>query len=218
MTAAALVLVSASPVGAQQGPVSVDMRNATGQSVGTATLTQAGGGVELRVQVRGLPPGDHGIHLHAVGACDGPEFTSAGGHFNPTGGKHGLQSAEGPHAGDLPNLQVAADGSGALTTTTNRITLGAGATSVFDADGTALVIHAGPDDNVTDPAGNSGARIACGLVARGGAAGAAPAAQTGSTAPQLPRTGVGAPLGAGAYALVGLLLGILGVMARSRRR
>jgi Cu-Zn family superoxide dismutase len=118
-------------------------------------------------QVRGLPPGTHGIHVHMTGSCIAPDFTSAGAHFNPTEYQHGLQTPSGPYAGDLPNLEVGTDGSGVLTALARDLALGSGPMSIFDADGSTLVIHAGPDDHVTDPAGNSGARIACGPIARG---------------------------------------------------
>ena len=104
------------------------------------------------------------MHVHTVGKCDAPDFTSAGGHFNPTAKKHGLLNPDGPHAGDLPEISVPSSGSGTLETTTNRISLTAGATSLFDADGSAFVIHGGHDDQVTDPTGNSGARLACGVI------------------------------------------------------
>ena len=198
------------------GPINLDLRNPAGQSVGTATLSQASGGVALQVQVTGLPPGPHGIHFHAVGLCEGPEYASAGGHYNPTSKQHGLRNPQGAHAGDLPNLDVGANGSGSMTATTDRITLSGGPTSVFDADGTALVIHAGPDDEMTDPAGNSGGRVACGLVARAAAAGGAAgqAAQPG----QLPRTGTAVggllPLAAG----LGGLAVAFGTVLRRRAR
>ena len=141
-----------------------ELKNAEGRTVGTATLSQVGSGVRVVLDARGLAPGQKGVHLHAVGKCDPPDFASAGPHFNPDGKKHGLQSAEGPHAGDLPNITIAADGNGRLESMSERITLGAGATSLLDADGTALVIHAAADDFKTDPTGNSGARLACGVV------------------------------------------------------
>jgi len=145
-----------------------ELRNPQGQPVGTATLTEVAGGVRIVVEARGLPPGEKGVHIHAVGKCDPPDFMSAGAHFNPDGKKHGLQNPEGPHAGDLPNITITAAGTGRLETTNNRITLGPGPTSLFDADGSALVIHAAPDDMKTDPTGNSGARIACGVIVRAG--------------------------------------------------
>jgi Cu-Zn family superoxide dismutase len=99
-----------------------------------------------------------------VGKCDGPAFTSAGGHFNPAGKKHGLKSTDGPHAGDLPNMLVAKDGAGRFEALTDAITLRAGGLSIFDTDGSAMVVHAGADDNMTDPTGNSGDRVACGII------------------------------------------------------
>ena len=140
------------------------LMDAQGNSVGTASLEQGANGVEIEVHVTGLPAGTHGIHLHMVGSCTAPEFTSAGAHFNPMNKQHGLANPDGPHAGDLPNLEVVADGSGQAELTNDRVTLREGANSVFDADGTAVVIHAGPDDQRTDPSGNSGARIACGVI------------------------------------------------------
>ncbi len=143
------------------------LKNARGEAVGTASFWEDASGVRILAQVRGISPGTHGIHLHAVGKCDPPEFTTAGGHFNPGNRKHGLRNPEGPHAGDLPNLQVAADGQGRLEYLTKLATLAAGPTSLFDADGAALVVHAGADDEVSDPAGNSGGRIACGVLTKG---------------------------------------------------
>jgi Cu/Zn superoxide dismutase len=120
------------------------------------------------VQVRGFTTaaaGEHGIHIHAVGACDAPGFTTAGGHFNPAARQHGLNNPAGAHGGDLPNLVLSSDGSGTYAATDDRIALAAGAANtIFDADGAAIVIHAGPDDYLTDPAGNSGARLACGVL------------------------------------------------------
>jgi Cu-Zn family superoxide dismutase len=141
-----------------------ELRNAQREVVGRATLTPDGQGLRIAVEVEKLPPGSHGFHVHAVGRCDPPDFASAGAHFNPDGKKHGLKNPEGPHAGDLPNLVVGADGTARVTAMAPRVTLGTGPNSVFHPGGTALVIHAGPDDDVTDPAGNSGARIACGVI------------------------------------------------------
>ena len=141
-----------------------ELKNTSGQVVALATLTQVGGGVRVVMDARGLPPGPKGVHVHAVGACDPPGFASAGDHFNPDGKKHGLQNTEGPHAGDLPNLTVAADGTGRLESMNERVTLGEGANSLLRQGGTALVIHSAPDDFKTDPTGNSGARLACGVI------------------------------------------------------
>ena len=155
-------------------PTSGDGRRATaamldssGRAVGTLTLRDVPGpSLVIEGELRGLPAGTHGIHFHAVGQCDtAGAFASAGGHFNPASRKHGLENAEGPHAGDLPNLVIEADGVATVRMTTPRVSLGDGAASLLDADGSAVVVHATQDDQRTDPAGNSGARIACGVVA-----------------------------------------------------
>jgi len=141
-----------------------DLKDKDGRAVGRALLSERPGGILLRLEAKGLTPGLHAIHVHAVGKCDAPAFTSAGGHFNPTGKKHGHKNAEGAHAGDLPNMLIGKDGAGRFETVTDGFTLRAGALSLFDADGSSLVIHAGADDYMTDPAGNSGDRVACGLI------------------------------------------------------
>jgi Cu-Zn family superoxide dismutase len=140
------------------------LRNAEGQVLGMAIFTQEAQGVRISVTVKGLSPGEHGIHIHSVGKCEPPDFLSAGPHFNPTNKKHGLTNPEGPHAGDLPNLVVSEDGSAVYEHITDRVTLTPGELSLFDEDGSSLVIHAGPDDQMTDPAGNSGARVLCGVI------------------------------------------------------
>ncbi len=143
--------------------------DASGATIGSARLVEdASGVVHLNVHVAGLTPGLHGIHIHAVGACR-PSFAAAGGHYNPQGAEHGLDNPDGPHAGDLPNLIVNADGIGHLNATTDRVTLSAGAATLFDttpqAEGSALIIHANTDDQVTDAGnGGSGARIACAVI------------------------------------------------------
>jgi Cu-Zn family superoxide dismutase len=143
---------------------SATLKDASGQVIGSAQFTEdATGIVHVNVHVKGLTPGLHGIHLHAVGSCS-PTFAAAGGHHNSLGHQHGLDNPNGPHAGDLPNLTVNKAGVGHLNASTDRATLSSGATTLFDADGSALVIHAGPDDQVTDPTGNSGDRIACGVI------------------------------------------------------
>ena len=140
------------------------LRDANGQEIGFAKFVEdATGIVHVNVHVKGLAPGLHGIHIHAVGSCT-PTFAAAGAHHNPLGAQHGLDNPAGPHAGDLPNLTVNTAGVGHLNTTTDRVTLTSGPTSVFDADGSALVIHASVDDQVTDPTGSSGGRIACGVI------------------------------------------------------
>jgi Cu-Zn family superoxide dismutase len=146
------------------GPVAMAIvRDAAGADLGRATATTVEGGMRVTVEVHGLPPGMHGVHIHTVGRCDPPAFASAGGHWNPLGAHHGTLDPAGPHLGDLPNLIVGSDG---------RATLGVnipGATmaGLLDSDGSAIVVHADRDDMMTDPSGNSGARIACGVFAAG---------------------------------------------------
>jgi Cu-Zn family superoxide dismutase len=152
---------------AAQGPVKVDMKDAQGQSIGTATMTAASGMVHIQLDLKNLKPGQHALHVHMTPKCEGPAFTSAGGHFNPASKKHGLKNPEGPHAGDMENFTVAADGTAKGMVMAQGISLAAtGANSVFANGGTALVVHAGPDDMTTDPAGAAGDRIACGVIAK----------------------------------------------------
>jgi superoxide dismutase, Cu-Zn family len=158
---AGCALTRLAPAGAV---ATAEVRDAAGRVVGQATLTEVSGGVRIVLEVRGLTPGPKGVHLHGVGTCEGPAFASAGEHFNPRNAQHGLLNPAGPHAGDLPNVTVDPDGKGRLETFTERVTLGPGSTSLLDADGTALVVHADADDFRTDPSGNTGARIACGVV------------------------------------------------------
>jgi superoxide dismutase, Cu-Zn family len=141
-----------------------ELKDKDGKAVGVATFRESSRGVTVDLNVKGLTPGLHAVHVHAVGKCEAPAFTSAGGHFNPAQKKHGHKSPEGAHAGDLPNMLVAKDGTGRFESFTDGMTLKSGATSVFDKDGSALVIHAGVDDNVTDPTGNAGDRAACGII------------------------------------------------------
>ena len=143
-----------------------ELKNAGGQPVGTATFTQVNNVVRVVLEAQGLPRGAHGVHVHAVGKCDPPDFQTAGGHFNPASRQHGALNPQGPHAGDLPNIEIGADGKGRLESTTELFSLGSGTSTLFDADGSALVIHAAPDDFKTDPTGNSGARIACGVISK----------------------------------------------------
>ena len=139
---------------------------ADGRPAGTATLLNDARGLRVTVSAMGLTPGEHGFHLHTTGKCEAPGFTSAGGHLNPDNRKHGRLAAGGAHLGDLPNLRIAANGTGRAT----EVVAGAGGAlgTIFDADGTAIVIHANADDYRTDPTGNAGDRIACGVFSRTG--------------------------------------------------
>jgi Cu-Zn family superoxide dismutase len=147
------------------------LRDASGRTVGAVYFAQQrSGSLGVEVTVAGISAGTHGIHLHAVGSCEAAgstPFGAAGGHFNPLAAAHGLHNPRGAHGGDLPNLAVAADGTGRLGAATDRATLTPDVpTSLLDGDGAAVVIHAGADDQVSDPAGNSGTRIACGVIER----------------------------------------------------
>jgi Cu-Zn family superoxide dismutase len=147
------------------------LRDTQGNIIGTALLTQTEAGVRIQIEIRNFDSavtgnyrGQHGFHIHEVGECEPPDFTSAGEHFNPTGVDHGLLNPDGAHAGDLVNLWIEADGSGDYDMTTDLITLGEGERNIFDEDGSSLVIHQHPDDYLTDPAGSSGDRLACGVI------------------------------------------------------
>ncbi len=173
-----LVVLPVAACGDPDGPVHAggrveavaEMLDEKGQKLGTAEFRQVGKVVTIRMQVSGLPPGVHALHIHEKAEChaaDGEAFGAAGGHFNPTNKKHGFDNPEGPHAGDLPNFTVAADGTATVEVENVHVTLEEGpAHSLFHPGGTCLVIHAGPDDNKTDPAGNAGARLACGVIRR----------------------------------------------------
>lgn len=173
LSAAAATLAACASAPAPFNRVAVafaTISNAAGAQRGTAELWQdLDKVVHVDVQLTGLPPGPHGIHFHAAGVCDpagATAFASAGAHFNPLGRQHGLDNPAGPHAGDSPNFTVNSDGNGRATFTTDRISLTDGSTSLFDTDGSSIVIHAMADDQISQPSGNSGARIACGVVKR----------------------------------------------------
>jgi Cu-Zn family superoxide dismutase len=165
LVVAALTTAAASlAFSAHAQTASSELKDANGKAVGNATLTQTPHGVLIALSVKGLPAGDHAFHVHAVGKCE-PPFTTAGGHFNPTGKKHGMMAAEGEHAGDMPNLHIPASGELSVDVVNAAVTLEKGKpNSVFGPDGTALVIHAGKDDYKTDPTGDAGGRIACGVI------------------------------------------------------
>lgn len=146
--------------------VRVTLLNQAGDTVGSAMVTQVPDGVVIRGRVSNLPPGEHGMHIHETGACTPPAFASAGGHFNPTYGEHGIENPDGPHLGDLANLVVDSDGTGEFTEFAQGVTLRPGSRSLLDADGASLVIHASPDDRRSQPAGRSGRAIACGEIRR----------------------------------------------------
>jgi Cu-Zn family superoxide dismutase len=160
------LLLTAPAFGKTAATAKADLVNSKGEHVGTAKLKETPKGVSLALEVSNLPPGMHGFHIHAVGKCEPPDFKSAGGHFNPEGKKHGMENPEGHHAGDLQNLTVDAHGNAKVKLLVMGVTLGEGAISLFHPEGTAIVIHADPDDMKTDPAGNAGARIACGVITK----------------------------------------------------
>jgi Cu-Zn family superoxide dismutase len=168
--ASALFCFSVLPVAHAAGAESAhaDIMNGQGMKVGSAKISTSGDSVKIIVKVSKLTPGDHGIHIHNVGKCEGPAFTTAGGHFNPTSAHHGIHNAQDPkpHLGDLANLTVDASGNGKASFTVSGITLADGADSLFHDGGTAIVIHAKADDLMSDPSGNSGERVACGVIVK----------------------------------------------------
>ena len=164
--AAVLGLSGCAAAGAIANTHTVTLRDSAGRTVGTALLTPATEGVQVVLSASGLPAGVHGVHIHQTGQCDAPDFTTAGGHFNPASRQHGFENPNGAHAGDLPNITVRSDGTAAADVFAAGVSLSGGPNALLDGDGSALVVHAGVDDYRTDPSGNSGPRIACGVVQR----------------------------------------------------
>lgn len=159
------ILLTAALAAQSPEQAKAELKDASGKSIGTAVLTDTPHGVLVRLNLTAAPAGIHAFHIHTTGKCEAP-FTSAGGHFNPAMKQHGIENMNGMHAGDLPNFTVPTGGMLQLDLLAEGVTLKAGANSLLDADGSALVLHATGDDYRTDPAGNAGDRIACGVVSR----------------------------------------------------
>lgn len=166
MTAGCMTTDAASH--SEQPGAHAEVMTARGQQVAVAEVGQQGGALYVAIDVSGMAPGRYAVHLHTVGRCDGPGFESAGGHWNPTARSHGFHADAGPHMGDLPNLAVNAGGRGLVAFQIQGARLTGGANPLLDADGASVVIHAREDDFQTDPSGNSGDRIACGVLRRSG--------------------------------------------------
>jgi Cu-Zn family superoxide dismutase len=206
------------------GTATADLQDKDGNPVGNATFTEGPGGVTINANLQpgqqAVEPGEHGIHIHETGSIS-PDFEAAGKHFNPSGAKHGFNNSEGPHAGDLENIVVNPDGSASYTATDDRITLSGGENSILDSDGSALVIHKSADDYQTDPSGDSGDRIAAGVI-RASATGESTTPAGGATTPAgekgLPKSGganILLPAALGSIAVV--VLGLDMLIRRMRR-
>ena len=163
-----VLLMGALSAGLQAaGPVKVELKDANGAAVGVAAVSEnPGGGVAIDMDLKGLTPGEHAAHIHSVAKCEAPAFTSAGGHFNPDQKQHGMDNPAGHHAGDMANFTVKPDGTAKVKLVNSGVNMGSDTHSIFSNGGTAIVIHAAADDMKTDPAGNAGARIACGVITK----------------------------------------------------
>jgi len=164
LTLAAFVIMLALP-SQSAAKTKVELKDAQGKAVGDVIVWDQGAGVALELKLHDLAPGEHAIHFHQVPKCEAPDFKSAGGHFNPESKKHGFDSPDGHHAGDMKNFTVGADGKASVKLEDNDVTLKDGPRSLLTS-GAAIVVHAKADDYKTDPSGNSGDRVACGVVTK----------------------------------------------------
>jgi Cu-Zn family superoxide dismutase len=158
--AGALILAAPALAADQASAV---LKDADGKEIGKASLLTTPGGTLMTLELTAAPPGVHGFHIHTTGKCEPPKFESAGGHFNPDESQHGFLNAEGPHAGDMPNIHVPESGKLTVEVLNTLVTVG-GENALLDEDGAAMVLHADPDDYKSDPAGHAGGRIACGVI------------------------------------------------------